>query len=244
MSRLEIDRQARTISGRAVPWNVVSAISFGGSTLFPEGCLTWSGPVQLLIRHDKSLPVGRAISFRSAVDGLYAIFQVRRGDHGDRALALAELGWGLSIGLDQVDYDLRGNVHWCLCGELIEVSLLPDPAYTQENYVTVNSGLPVEGAPEGGLIEEGDDTLAESQEGELVGSEEYGESFAEESETPPVLEDGGEQSTKDAPEPPEFISEANRIQIEQTGEALETFTGRTLTREDLEAYNQAQLEKG
>ena len=91
--------------------------------------MTWSGPVPLLIRHDTSLGRGEAISFDSAEDGLYVTFRVRNGPRGDRALALAEVGWGLSVGLGSIEYTDRGNAAWCDRGELIEVSLVPNPAF-------------------------------------------------------------------------------------------------------------------
>jgi len=124
---LEVDRATRTISGRAVPWDVVSLMA-NPKRAFHKDCLTWPEFVPLVIRHDKSLNVGRAIHLESLPDGLYATFRVRHGDPGDRALALAEIGWGLSVGLGSLDYT-HVEVMWCTRGELAEISLVPEPAF-------------------------------------------------------------------------------------------------------------------
>jgi len=218
---LVVDFQARTISGRAIPWNTVSIINRRRIALHPH-CLTWPDPVKLLLRHNHSLIVGEVSRWEPAVDGLYVTCRVQRGPQGDRALAAAdELGWEFSCGFELIDYT-ESDAVWCVRGQVIEISLVPNPAFPQERYVTEQ---PVEGLPEGELIESDEDELEPT---------EYVESDEEEPEGEPVEE---------RPPPPEYISEANRLRIEEVGEAIETFTGRILTREDLEAYNQAQQEK-
>lgn len=128
MSRLGIDREARTIYGRAIPWNTVSIVNHRRIALFAD-CLTWPESLHLLLRHDHSLITGKVISLESASDGLYALFSVRSGPRGEQALAFAEAGWGLSCGFDLLEYDNSGNAAYCTRGEITEISLVPKPAF-------------------------------------------------------------------------------------------------------------------
>jgi hypothetical protein len=125
---LIVDRQARTIFGRAIPWHVVALVNRRRFGLHAD-CLTWPELLHLVLCHDNSLIVGRAVDFESASDGLYATFRVRSGDPGDRALAVAEAGWGLSCSFDVVEYDDSGDVLWCIRGVIEEISLVPKPAF-------------------------------------------------------------------------------------------------------------------
>lgn len=125
---LAIDRSARTIYGRAIPWNVVALVNRTRIGL-RENSLTWPEGLKLVLRHDNSLIVGQVISLKSTTDGLYAAFLVRSGPKGDRALALAEAGWGLSCSFSLVEDDDSGDALWCHRGVIKEISLVPKPAF-------------------------------------------------------------------------------------------------------------------
>jgi len=128
---LEVDRVARTIYGRAVSYGVV-ALNQGWRIQHKFGSLHWSEPsaVKLLIRHDKSLPVGKAISLENIGDGLWARFAVRPGSKGDRALELAATTYnGLSVGLNDMTTVNVGGFWLCEYAELVEISLTPNPVY-------------------------------------------------------------------------------------------------------------------
>jgi phage head maturation protease len=82
---------------------------------FSRGSLAWADPsrVKLLIQHDRSQAIGRAVSMDDRPEGLFATFQVVRTPEGDRALVLAEDGvyHGLAIGLtDQAQFSTCGGV--------------------------------------------------------------------------------------------------------------------------------------
>ena len=132
MSPLEIDRVARTIRGRAVPLGVVAQPKMALPRRFPRGTLTW-GNVRLLIDHNNSLRVGRAIQITEDDDGLWTTFKVFSNPRGDRALELAATTrHGLSVGVDPgsaVFHVTHDGIEECVAALLVEVSLTRDPVF-------------------------------------------------------------------------------------------------------------------
>jgi len=126
---LEVNRTARTIYGRAIPWDIVVLLNRQRIALVKDA-LIWSGePLSLLLRHDSSLIVGRVIDMQSASDGLWAHLLVARGNRGDKALALVEAGWGFSLGFTTIEAESRGGTEWTTRGDIDELSLVPKPAF-------------------------------------------------------------------------------------------------------------------
>lgn len=126
---LAVDRAARTIYGRAIPWNIVVLINRQRIALVKDA-LVWSGePLNLLLRHNSSLIVGKVVSLESAVDGLWAQLLVAHGNRGNKAFAVVEAGWGLSLGFTTRTSELRGDAEWIQHGEMTEISLVPKPAF-------------------------------------------------------------------------------------------------------------------
>lgn len=128
-----VDREARTITGLAVPYGKV-ATSKGRRFQFAQGSLQWTDPtrVKLYIGHDPANAVGYAAQLDDRTDGLYPVFKVARGPEGDRALTLAEdkVLDGLSLGLGAGGtYDLLDGVHHAKAVPLVEISLTPCPAF-------------------------------------------------------------------------------------------------------------------
>ena len=126
---LTVDRRSRLISGRAILWGFVALLNRQRIALVKDS-LVWSGePLRLLLRHNNSLIAGRVVSLDSAPDGLWAQALVANRDRGDRALALAEAGWGFSLGFTTIEAVLRGDAEWIQRGEITEISLVPKPAF-------------------------------------------------------------------------------------------------------------------
>ena len=125
---LEVDRARRTIGGRAIPWNVAVLLNRRRIALVKDS-LTWSSTVPILLRHNHSLIVGRVVSLVSAEDGLWVQLRVSNGERGDKAFAVVEAGWGLSIGWTTITDEVRSNVEWVTLGEITEISLVPKPAF-------------------------------------------------------------------------------------------------------------------
>lgn len=94
------DSVKRTISGLAVPWDVV-ARSGGFKWAFAPNSLHWSdaGRVKLDKDHGYGTEFGKAVTLTNVESGLWSAFKVARGASGDDALMLAEDGVydGLSI---------------------------------------------------------------------------------------------------------------------------------------------------
>ena len=130
----EVDTERRTIAGLAVPWGV-AALRNGRRWQFSKGSLAWSDPsrIKLLIQHDRSQAVGKAVELTDTDHGLFARFKIARTPEGDRALALAEDGVydGLSIGLNNdAQFSARDGVNHSKAGnQLVEISLTPSPAF-------------------------------------------------------------------------------------------------------------------
>lgn len=139
---LTVDHAARTIAGRAVPWEVagVAVGSPGWRHIYSRGVLELPAParVRLLVRHNFGLWVGRALTLDDRTDGLWCTLRAANGWRGDSALELAATGWGLSIGLDPATarYEPDGSLWRCVAGALAEISLTPTPGFAQPEIGT------------------------------------------------------------------------------------------------------------
>lgn len=160
----EVDREKRTITGLAVPYGV-SAQNQGRLYQFSRGSLVLPKDptrVKLLIQHDRSQAVGKAVELTETDAGLMVKFQVARGSMGDRALEMAEDGvWdGLSIGLRSGGrFSENSGVHHSVRNELAEISLTPDPAFSDARV----SGVTAE-ADQKGTAHMGDEITEPSTE--------------------------------------------------------------------------------
>jgi HK97 family phage portal protein/HK97 family phage prohead protease len=139
----QADLTSRTITGLAVPFGR-PARSGGRMWQFSRGSLTWGDPgrVKLLIGHDFSQAVGRAVELTETDAGLMATFKVARGEAGDRALILAEdrVLDGLSVGIGQGGtYDERDGINFATAAPLIEISLTPQPAFDDARLTAVTA---------------------------------------------------------------------------------------------------------
>lgn len=130
----EVDVEARTIRGLAVPYGI-PARSGGKAWQFSQGSLelpTDPSRIKLWLQHDATSAVGYAAELDDREDGLYPVFKIARGADGDRALQLAEdRVWdGLSIGLaDGGKFEAREGVNHAVSAPLMEISLTPAPAF-------------------------------------------------------------------------------------------------------------------
>jgi HK97 family phage prohead protease len=155
----EVDREARTITGLAVPYGVPSATKNGHRYQFSKGSLVLPAEmkrVKLLVSHDRSLATGYLKEFNDRPDGLWVKFSVARGPEGDRALQMAEDGvWdGLSIGLrDGGQFSRKGGIQHSISNEIAEISLTPDPAFSDARVSAVAAEAD-EGSPQVGDTEE------------------------------------------------------------------------------------------
>lgn len=139
----QVDVEKRTITGLAVPYGVPSSPKGGQRFSFSKGSLVIPADpkrVKMLISHDRSTATGYLKEYEDTDDGLLVKFSVARGEAGDRALQMAEDGVydGLSIGLrDGGQFSKRGGIHHSVSNEIAEISLTPDPAFSDARVSAV-----------------------------------------------------------------------------------------------------------
>jgi phage head maturation protease/phage portal protein BeeE len=108
-AEFRVNPEKRTVSGLAVPWDVV-ARSGGAKWTFPPGSVHWAdeGRVKLDRDHQPGTEIGRAVRLQTTARGLDSSFKVARGAEGDSLLMSAEDGVydGLSV---QVDFASEGD---------------------------------------------------------------------------------------------------------------------------------------
>lgn len=155
-AQFKADSARRTISGMAVPWNVV-ARSGGYKWAFAAGSLHWSDPgrVKLDKDHAYGTEFGKAIALTNTQDGLLSAFKVARGASGDDALGLAEDGVydGLSI---YVNFESEGDgwiphpdddtVRYVQSATLRKIALTAMPAFDDarvQHVAATRNGVPM-----------------------------------------------------------------------------------------------------
>jgi HK97 family phage prohead protease len=127
------DNNARTISGRIVTYDEVAATS-AGRTIFKAGSVPMI-PVKLNLEHDRTRPIGMTLSMDEALEngkpvGIDATFKIANTTAGTDALeeAMSGLRDGFSVGVAVDDYETVDGAMVIKASELIEVSLVTEPA--------------------------------------------------------------------------------------------------------------------
>jgi len=137
-----VDREARTIRGRAMPYGVVG-VKAGQRFTFARGTISWGDPkrVKMYVHHDKTLAVGYMSELIDTDAGLDYVAKIARGPLGDEALTMAEDGvWdGASIGPHEgVKFALRDGVYHAVSYPLREISLTPQPVFDDARVSSVS----------------------------------------------------------------------------------------------------------
>lgn len=131
LGRIEAaDTPGRTITGRIVTWGEIGHTSRGATRFAPDS-ITASNTVKLLLEHDSTRPIGRAIQLSEVPEGLNASFRIINTQSGTDALTEASEGLrgGLSVGaiIHDSHIDHEGTLV-VTSAELDEVSLVVNPA--------------------------------------------------------------------------------------------------------------------
>ena len=140
-----VDEEARTIFGLVAPYGIGSSTKNGRRYSFSAGVFDIPqqvSRVKLLLQHDMASAVGKAVEFTEDDAGLWGRFKVARGADGDRALALAADGVfdGLSVGLtNEATFDTSTTPAKATRAPLAEVSLVPNPAFSDARVATVTA---------------------------------------------------------------------------------------------------------
>lgn len=131
------DTETRTISGRIVTWNEEGNTS-AGKTIFAPNSISAKN-VKLLLEHDRTRPIGRVIEMTQHESGIDAKFGIAETQAGSDSLVEAASGLrdGFSVGINLVKYDSAGGVLVVEMGDLMEVSLVTEPAISSARVTDV-----------------------------------------------------------------------------------------------------------
>lgn len=135
------DHDSRILGGQIVPFNKVGHTS-AGKVMFAEGSFVELDPsrVKLLFEHQNQKPIGKAISFEVTPDGINAQFKVSKTTRGNDVLVEASDGLrtGFSVGAQILDYTIDKNtgVMTVTASELLEVSVVANPAFREDSQIT------------------------------------------------------------------------------------------------------------
>lgn len=145
---------SRTISGLAVPWDVVGYASTG-PVRFERGSIPTDGPAPKLLRdHDVTRPIGIVSAIEDSDVGLLFDARISEVPEGDIALRLALDGVldAVSVGVDVEKFTYDGDVLVVKAGRMRELSLLPFGAFEEARVANVAASEvqdePVEGEPD------------------------------------------------------------------------------------------------
>jgi len=127
------DTERRVISGKIAPYGEVGYTS-AGAVVFERGSIAIpdASKIKLLMQHDSTKPVGRAMNFSDATDGIYASFKISGSTRGQDALVLAQenLVSGLSVGVDVTASKPMKGYLLVTAAVLKEVSLVESAAFS------------------------------------------------------------------------------------------------------------------
>jgi HK97 family phage prohead protease len=146
--------EGRTIEGKACPyggrWDVGGFDEQLAPGVFSKSIREAAIDLPLLRFHDhQSVPVGKAVAWREADDGLYGTWELDTREEAAEAARLAREGYltGLSVGFAPIrsDWDESGERAYVVRREarLLETSLVPVPAFPDARVIVVRSlGVP------------------------------------------------------------------------------------------------------
>jgi HK97 family phage prohead protease len=127
------DTERRIVSGLVAPYDEVGHTS-AGPVMFERGSIAIpdATKIKLLSQHQQDKPVGRAISFSEANNGVYGSFRLSSSTRGQDALVLAQenLVSGLSVGVDVTASKPMGDYLLVTAAVLKEVSLVESAAFS------------------------------------------------------------------------------------------------------------------
>ena len=127
------DSDKGVIVGKVVPYGVYGNTSLGPVAFQAGAFATPPETVKLLLEHDGRRPIGRATSFVDGPDHMTGTFRLSRTTAGRDALIEAAEGLrdGLSVGANIIDFEDTDQGYVVTAAELVEVSLVATPAFSQ-----------------------------------------------------------------------------------------------------------------
>ena len=171
--------EERTISGKIVPMGTGEVgNTSAGAVIFERDSIEIPEPksIRLLAQHDIKQPLGRAQSFETRADGVYAVFSLSRSSKATDYLLMAQEGLvtGLSVGVEvKSSKPARNGVMHVTSSVLREVSAVTEPAFKSAQITKIS-------AEESAIAEE------VTEENQLTESEAVVENTPAEATTPEV----------------------------------------------------------
>jgi len=129
MNVVAADTAKREITGRVVTWGEKGYTS-AGETVFEPNSIEFGKKTKLLLEHERTKPLGTLKSYEITDQGIDAVFHVAKTSAGEDALVEASTGLrdGFSVGVKVDAWDNKDGVMHISAANLIEVSLVTDPA--------------------------------------------------------------------------------------------------------------------
>ena len=129
MNITSADSNSRTISGTIVTFGEAGNTSVG-KTIFEQGSIQ-AANVKLLLEHDRTRPIGRAIEMTATDNAITAVFKIAETTAGNDALVEASQGLrdGFSVGVAADEWTVDNEGTFIVkAASLEEVSLVTEPA--------------------------------------------------------------------------------------------------------------------
>lgn len=172
------DEESRILAGQIVPFGKPGNTS-AGKVIFAEGSFVELDPknVKLLLEHDGTKPIGKAMEFSITESGIDGKFKVSKTTRGTDTIVEAQDGLrtGFSVGANVLDYEIdKKGVMTVMAAELVEVSVVSRPAFGADAQITEVAATESE--------------VAESVEEETTVEHTNPEVVVEETEAAPVVE--------------------------------------------------------
>jgi HK97 family phage prohead protease len=132
------DAKTRTIFGQIVPFGVAGATSLG-PVIFEAGSLHIGENVKVLLEHDGRRPVGRLVNHSANPSGIMGEMKIAGTTAGSDVLIEAADGLrdGISVGANIIEHTVRDGQIIVTSAELVEVSLVTNPAYADARVTQV-----------------------------------------------------------------------------------------------------------
>ena len=132
------DSKTRTIFGQIVPFGAVGSTSLG-PVIFEAGSLHIGDNVKVLLEHDGRRPVGKLVSHSANPSGIMGEMKISQTTAGSDVLVEAADGLrdGISVGANIIEHTVRDGNIIVTAAELVEVSLVTNPAFAEARVTQV-----------------------------------------------------------------------------------------------------------
>jgi HK97 family phage prohead protease len=128
--------------------------------------------VKLLLEHDGTKPIGKAVEFNITENGIDGKFKIAKTTRGSDTIeeALFGLRTGFSVGASVLDYEVaKDGTMTVTAAELIEVSVVSRPAFGQDSQITEVAATENESSASEEVVDESkEETIVENENTEVV----------------------------------------------------------------------------